>query len=83
VVDPISRELIAGFAGKYYVVVVEFIARGYKVWISLAKPLSEGQLRAALGLDTRTPYPADIIRPGPPDLASLRWIAHDIWQPYA
>jgi hypothetical protein len=83
VVDPYSRELVPGFAGKYYVVIVEFIARGYKVWISLAKPLSEGQLRAALGLRTDTPYPADIIRPGPPDLASLRWIAHDTWQPYA
>jgi hypothetical protein len=81
--DSPGGEPVAGFAGKYFVVIVEFIPRGYKVWISLPKPLSDDQLRAALGFPTTTPYPASIIRAGPPDLAAFRWIAHDTWQPYA
>ena len=77
-------DLAAGFAGKYFVVIVEFIPRGYKIWMSLAKPLSEDQLRAALGVSTQARYPSEIIRPGgPPDLASFRWVAHETWQPFA
>lgn len=79
--DPAKeRSPFPEFGGLYFVTAVDMTPTHYKIWMSLAKPMTSEQLQGALGVGGES-FPTDIIQPPPIDFTSWRYVPHE-WTRY-
>ena len=78
-----SDDPIEGFGGIYCIVVIDVTPKAYRVLMSLPKPLTDAQVRAAATAKGKTDraYPYDVIKARDPNLGAFRYIGTD-WLDY-
>jgi hypothetical protein len=80
-----NHELVQGLGGLYFLEIVDITPANYRVGMSRAFPLTEDEIRAAMGISgDPSPLPDGAPLHSEDDLADADWVArHTSWQSYA